>query len=417
MLKRKTPGESNLNNVKHESNGREDSYDCDASDTVIDLSTVPNPNLDLSSLNDPLNDPLTTTSIVPLNNVESNEDFTIQFNGGLCLLDANNFLLLLNSSKNANVDCELVQEEEHFCHLIMKITSLAPPHLSKCVIKCLNMNKGTKKTEGTIVSRFSVDFKQLSNILKYVDRQQVIVIRRNENRFTVEYETDDQCFDVDFHQVHVGELLPDVPASLQYQYQASVVTKKLKKFVDHARDIDNSMVIVRVYRKGKVQALKLELDNQASEIKQNCATIIGTRDVKHTTQDTPLEAEEDVDQKEIRRQEISFKEVCRDQQNLVMIAVFNKNDFMNVAKINVPSIVMNLGMDPNAERQKIDPNTRQPMFYPNGQKQMERTPHTPGMFAYNTDDVEMSIYLGQFDNPASEAEIEFVRRKLPENDR
>lgn len=370
-------------------------------------------------LDDPLNNPLTSMPITGDERSEMSErseqgsNFIIQFRRGQCVLDGNNFLLLLNSTTTANPNavCKLVRETTGQCLLTITITSYTPPHRTKCTIKCAlldNNNKAiTLKTESQqILSEFIVDFKQLSNIFKHVDRQEEIIIRRDGDLFTVEYETKekDQCFNIEFHQVEVDEDVFNIPP-IQYQYQVSVVTQKLKKFFDHANSIENTMVIVRLYRHGKLLALKLELDKMDSEIKRKCETCI---DVQHGNGDISLEAVEDTKAETIHQ----IRAICKDQQNLVMIAVFNKTNFMQISKINAPSIVMNLGMNPNQFEQKMDPNTKRPCFDSHGKPIMQATPLTPGMFAYNTGEVDLSIYLVQFDPPALEGEIEFVRSKL-----
>lgn len=373
---------------------------------VIAPETIDVSNHDLD-LNDPLNN-VQSAPIITMPDMTDSSNFIIQFRRGQCVLDANNFLLLLNSTTNPNAACKLVRETTGQCLLTITINSDSPPHRTKCAIKCAWLDNDTKKVKPEsqqTLSEFTVDFKQLSNIFKHVDRQEEIIIRRNGNLFTVEYETKekDQCFNIDFHQIDVNEDSLNIPP-IQYQYQVSVVTQKLKKFFDHAHTIANTMVIVRLYGRGKLLALKLELDTMDAEVKRKCETCI---DVQHGYGgDIPMEAE---DTKETINQ---IKEICKDQQNLVMISVFNKTNFMQISKIGAPSIVMNLGMNPNRFEQRIDPNTKRPKFDSNGNPVMQATPALPGMFAYNTGEVELSIYLVQYDVLALEGEVEFVRSKL-----
>lgn len=375
--------------------------------------------IDLSSLDDPLVTKTNVTTNV-ITTTALTDQFIIQFRRGQTLLDANSFLLLLNPASKPNVVCKLVRclQDGSSQHVLsMMITNDSPGHMSKCAIKCslleenenkmeMEKSKRVKLEHDVTVSQFIVDFKQLSNILKNVDRQQPTIIRRNGHTFTVEYEIKNQLFDVDFHEV-VADDIPWFIPPVTYQYEGSIVTQRLKKYFDQAGPIENSVVIVRVYNHGTTTVVKIELDNKdAAENKQKCQTLIGTRA-------TPMEAEPELESEtQDGDNHESFKDICNDQNNLIMIAAFNKREMMNLSKINTESINIKLGMNPNRLQEAIDPNTGRIILGDDGKPRMLPSFSIPGLFTYNTSEVELSIYLVQIECPALEGEIEFVREKL-----
>jgi hypothetical protein len=326
------------------------------------------------------------------------KNFTIKFSRGQVLLDSNNLLLLLNSSSKCNCICKLIQERVSI-YLTMTITSNASGHLSKCKIQCTLLDtdqkpiriEDTNDPKPVVLSRFAVDFKTVSNLFANVDRQKETIISRKENKFTIDYEIqDDQCGDLGFDEVDVEEKVFDGDWAFKYHYQMSVAPSKLKRFFDPANKIENSIVNLRIYEiEQKVRVLKLELDNIESQYKQPCDHYIWT-DLRPSMSETSgFDADDDKDDTGLAKgQDVKYstkfiKDVCKNQENLVMIASFSKTNLMNISKISVPSLMMYLTLSP-----------------------------TPALFAYNTGEVEMYIYLGQFVSPALDAEVEYVQKKL-----
>ncbi len=324
------------------------------------------------------------------------KNFTIKFSRGQVLLDSNNLLLLLNSSSKCNCICKLIQERANI-YLTMTITSNASGHLSKCKIQCSLLDtdqkpiriENTNDAKPVVLSRFAVDFKTVSNLFANVDRQKETIISRKDTKFTIDYEIqDDQCGDLGFDEVDVEEKVFDGDWAVKYHYQMSVAPSKLKRFFDPANKIENSIVNLRIYEiANRVRVLKLELDNIESQYKQPCDHYIWT-DLRQSMTETSGFNDDDKDDAEAKVQDAKYstkfiKEVCKDQANLIMIASFSKTNLMNISKISVPSLMMYLTLSP-----------------------------TPALFAYNTGEVEMYIYLGQFVSPALDAEIEYVKKKL-----
>lgn len=352
---------------------------------------------------DPMQNPNLLDMTLDTTDMEIKSDFSdhfiIRFAQGIMLSKAVQYLSVLNKSVKCNIICKLIQDPfknesqtNETVFLSMHIRTETPQNVTKCTIPCTIVQKTndsfspltlTPVKTRTILSQFACGWEKIRNVFSFLDDQSEVFIRREQTHFFVEYETtEDVSIKVDFGEIAVTNdheyENPIDTITVVYKYQLEIIPKKIKRFVEQADKIENTLVNVLIYQiPGKANVLKMELDARFNENKETCEVVIGsTRMTNPSTtiipDDAPVEATIDSVSPPVKSSRY-FKEISDNNNNLVFVNFYDKGTLVNIFKMNVNSLNMFVTFD-------LDEN--------------DYVQNTPALFLHkDANGVELSIYV------------------------